>query len=123
MLYMLEPLFLLPYIWLGLLNGLNGYLKFWQMSINDIRLTGTLANKVALTVLALISTSVASLKHNYFILETAIVISLISIFLGTSEYTGRNGTYYFLMKASVPLEVVFAVFFLSCYRFYCGYML
>ncbi|MDA9343637.1 hypothetical protein N9800_00450 [bacterium] len=41
----------------GFAESLNGYFGF-GMSINDIRLTGTLA-LVALTVLALISTSVA----------------------------------------------------------------
>ena len=90
----------------GFAESLNGYFGF-GMSINDIRLTGTLAI-VALTVLALISTSVA-LKAQFFILA-AIVISLISIFLGTSEYTPET-VHLFSDEGSVPLEVVFAVFF------------
>ncbi|MDB4402694.1 amino acid permease [Algibacter sp.] len=99
----------------GFAESLNGYLGF-GMSINDIRLTGTLA-LVALTVLALISTSVA-LKAQFFILA-AIVISLISIFLGTSEYTPET-VHLFSDEGSVPLEVVFAVFFPAVTGFTAG---
>ena len=99
----------------GFAESLNGYFGF-GMTINDIRLTGTLA-LVALTVLALISTSVA-LKAQFIILA-AIVISLISIFLGTTEYAPET-LHLFSDKGSVPLEVVFAVFFPAVTGFTAG---
>ena len=99
----------------GFAESLNGYFGF-GMSINDIRLTGTLA-LIALTVLALISTSVA-LKAQFFILA-AIAISLISIFLGTSENT-PEAVHLFSDEGAVPLEVVFAVFFPAVTGFTAG---
>ncbi|WP_339895499.1 amino acid permease [uncultured Algibacter sp.] len=99
----------------GFAESLNGYFGF-GMSINDIRLTGTLA-LIALTVLALISTSVA-LKAQFFILA-AIAISLISIFLGTSE-NAPEAVHLFSDGGAVPLEVVFAVFFPAVTGFTAG---
>lgn len=99
----------------GFAESLNGYFGF-GMSINDIRLTGTLA-LIALTILALISTSVA-LKAQFFILA-AIAISLISIFLGSSEYAPET-IHLFSDESSVPLEVVFAVFFPAVTGFTAG---
>lgn len=99
----------------GFAESLNGYFGF-GMSINDIRLTGTLA-LIALTVLALISTSVA-LKAQFFILA-AIAISLIAIFLGSSEYAPET-IHLFSDESSVPLEVVFAVFFPAVTGFTAG---
>tara|TARA_R110002126_G_scaffold17372_1_gene67908 strand:- start:1399 stop:3585 length:2187 start_codon:yes stop_codon:yes gene_type:complete len=99
----------------GFAESLNGYFGF-GMSINDIRLTGTLA-LIALTVLALISTSVA-LKAQFFILA-AIAISLISIFLGTSE-NAPEAVHLFSDEGAVPLEVVFAVFFPAVTGFTAG---
>ncbi len=86
------------------------------VSINDIRLTGTLA-LISLTVLALISTSIA-LKAQFFILA-AIVISLISIFFGTTEYAPETVS-LFSTEGSVPLEIVFAVFFPAVTGFTAG---
>jgi amino acid transporter len=86
------------------------------VSINDIRLTGTIA-LISLTVLALISTSIA-LKAQFIILA-AIVISLISIFLGTTEYAPETIS-LFSTEDSVPLEVVFAVFFPAVTGFTAG---
>jgi len=99
----------------GFAESFNGYFGF-GMSINDIRLTGTLA-LISLTVLALISTSVA-LKAQFFILA-AIAISLISIFLGTTEYA-PEALPLFSEEGSVPLEVVFAVFFPAVTGFTAG---
>jgi len=62
----------------GFSESFNDYFGF-DNTINDIRLTGTLA-LISLTVLALISTSVA-LKAQFIILA-AIAISLVSIFFG-----------------------------------------
>ena len=61
---------------IGFSESFNSYFNF-GMSVNDFRLTGTIA-LLALTLLAIISTSVA-LKAQFFILA-AIVISLLSIF-------------------------------------------
>ena len=99
----------------GFAESLNGYFGL-GMTINDIRLTGTLA-LLSLTVLALISTSVA-LKAQFFILA-AIAISLISIFLGSSEYAPET-VHLFSDESSVPLEVVFAVFFPAVTGFTAG---
>lgn len=77
------------------------------MNINDFRLTGAL-ELVALTVLALISTSVA-LKAQFIILA-AIAVSIISIFLGTSDFVPET-VQLFSTKDSVSLEIVFAIFF------------
>ncbi len=99
----------------GFSESFNNYFGF-GMSINDIRLTGTLA-LISLTVLALISTSVA-LKAQFFILA-AIAISLISIFLGTTEYAPQT-LHLFAEEGTVPLEIVFAVFFPAVTGFTAG---
>jgi hypothetical protein len=67
--------------------------------------------------LALISTSVA-LKAQFFILA-AIVISLVSIFLGTSDFAPQKVA-LFSTEGSVPLEVVFAIFFPAVTGFTAG---
>ena len=99
----------------GFSESFNDYFGFGN-TINDIRLTGTLA-LVSLTVLALISTSIA-LKAQFIILA-AIVISLISIFLGTTEYAPETIS-LFSTEGSVSLEVVFAVFFPAVTGFTAG---
>jgi len=100
---------------IGFSESFNGYFGL-GMAINDFRLTGTIA-LIALTSLALISTSVA-LKAQFLILA-AIIISLISIFFGTSEYVPQTVS-LFSTKNSVPLEVVFAVFFPAVTGFTAG---
>ena len=100
---------------IGFAESINGYFDF-GMTINDFRLTGTIA-LVALTVLALISTSVA-LKAQFVILA-AIVISIISIAFGTSEYVPET-VQLFSNKDSVSLEIVFAVFFPAVTGFTAG---
>jgi len=86
------------------------------MTVNDFRITGTIA-LVSITALALISTSVA-LKAQFFILA-AIVISLISIFLGTSDFVPQTVS-MFSAKDSMPLETVFAIFFPAVTGFTAG---
>ena len=72
---------------IGFSESFNDYFGFGT-TINDLRITGTLA-LVALTALALISTSVA-LKTQFFILG-AIVISILSIWVIRLEsLTERN---------------------------------
>ena len=100
---------------IGFAESLNAFFGF-GMSINDFRITGTLA-LVALTVLALISTSVA-LKSQYIILA-AIIISLISVFFGTSAFK-PDTIPLFASIGSVPLEIVFAVFFPAVTGFTAG---
>jgi solute carrier family 12 sodium/potassium/chloride transporter 2 len=100
---------------IGFAESFNAFFGF-GMTINDFRLTGTLA-LIALTLLALISTSVA-LKVQYIILA-AIIISLVSVFFGTSEFTPNSIPLFSTMDA-VPLEVVFAVFFPAVTGFTAG---
>ena len=99
----------------GFAESFNGYFGF-GMSINDIRITGTIA-LIALTALALISTSVA-LKAQFFILA-AIIISLVSIFFGTTDFA-PEAVHLFSTEGSVSLEVVFAVFFPAVTGFTAG---
>jgi len=100
---------------IGFAESFNAFFGF-GMTINDFRLTGTIA-LVALTLLALISTSLA-LKAQYIILA-AIIISLVSVFFGTSEFTPNSIPLFSTMDA-VPLEVVFAVFFPAVTGFTAG---
>ena len=99
----------------GFSESFNAYFGFGT-SINTIRLTGTFA-LIALTGLALISTSVA-LKTQFIILA-AIIVSLVSIFFGTSEFA-TDSIKLFSGENSVPMEVVFAVFFPAVTGFTAG---
>jgi amino acid transporter len=100
---------------IGFAESFNGYFGF-GMSINDLRITGTIA-LIALTVITLISTSVA-LKAQFFILA-AIIISLLSIYFGTSEFEPET-IRMFSSEESVRLEIVFAVFFPAVTGFTAG---
>ena len=100
---------------IGFSESFNAYFGL-GMSVNDFRITGTIA-LITLTALALISTS-AALKAQFFIL-TAIIISLVAIFFGTSEFTPATVP-LFSTEGSVPLEVVFAVFFPAVTGFTAG---
>ncbi len=100
---------------IGFSESFNSFFGY-GMSVNDFRLTGTIA-LTALTVLALISTSVA-LKAQFFILA-AIALSLISVFLGTTEFAPQSVP-LFATEGAVPLEVVFAIFFPAVTGFTAG---
>ena len=100
---------------IGFSESFNAYFGL-GMSVNDFRLTGTLA-LIALTGLALISTSLA-LKTQFFILA-AIVVSLVAIFSGSSEFVPQSVA-LFSAEGAVPLEVVFAVFFPAVTGFTAG---
>lgn len=100
---------------IGFSESFNSYFGLGMM-VNDFRLTGTIA-LVALTALALISTSVA-LKAQFFILA-AIIVSLISIFFGTTEFAPQSVSLFSTADA-IPLEVVFAVFFPAVTGFTAG---
>jgi amino acid transporter len=99
----------------GFSESFNAYFGF-GMSVNDIRITGTIA-LLSLTVIALISTSLA-LKAQYVILA-AIFVSLISIFFGSSEFVPETVP-MLATEGSVPLEVVFAIFFPAVTGFTAG---
>ncbi len=100
---------------IGFAESFNNFFGLGS-TINDYRLTGTLA-LVSLTILALISTSVA-LKTQFLILA-AILISLLAVFFGTSQFEPETIA---LMpsEGTVPLELVFAVFFPAVTGFTAG---
>ncbi|MGV6827907.1 MAG: amino acid permease [Flavobacteriales bacterium] len=100
---------------IGFAESFNAYFGF-GMSVNDFRLTGTIA-LVSLTILALISTSFA-LKTQFIILA-AIVISLLSIFLGFNGFSSQVIP-LFSTEASASMEVVFAIFFPAVTGFTAG---
>ena len=100
---------------IGFAESFNSYFGF-DIGINGLRIAGTIA-LIILTIIALISTSVA-LKTQFFIL-LAIVISLISIFFGSNEFVPQTVA-LFSDDKSVPLEVVFAIFFPAVTGFTAG---
>ena len=100
---------------IGFAESFNAFFGF-GMSINEIRITGTLA-LVSLIILALISTSLA-LKAQYIILA-AIIISLVSIFFGSTDITPDTIPLLSTID-EVPLEIVFAVFFPAVTGFTAG---
>jgi solute carrier family 12 sodium/potassium/chloride transporter 2 len=100
---------------IGFAESFNSYFGYGT-AINDFRVTGTIA-LLSLTALALISTS-AALKTQSIILA-AIILSLISIFLGSSEFIPESVPYV-TSDNSVPLEVVFAIFFPAVTGFTAG---
>lgn len=100
---------------IGFAESFNGYFGF-DTSINGLRISGSVGLFV-LTAIALISTSVA-LKTQFFILA-AIIISLVSIGFGSHEFTPQTVA-LFSSEKSVPLEVVFAIFFPAVTGFTAG---
>ena len=100
---------------IGFAESFNGYLGF-ETDINGLRISGTIA-LITLTVIALISTSFA-LKTQFIIL-VAIIVSLVSIFIGTTDYVPETIN-YISDKESVPLEVIFAIFFPAVTGFTAG---
>ncbi len=100
---------------IGFAESFNDFFGF-GMTVNDFRITGTIA-LVSITILALISTSIA-LKTQYIIL-TAIAVSIISILLGTRDYVPETVS-MFATKGAMPMEIVFAVFFPAVTGFTAG---
>lgn len=100
---------------IGFAESFNVYMGFAD-TVNGLRITGTIA-LLALTAIALISTSVA-IKTQFFILA-AIVISLVSVFFGMSTSIPEHIT-TFATEGSVPLELVFAIFFPAVTGFTAG---
>jgi len=100
---------------IGFAESFNDFFDF-GMSINDFRITGTIA-LVSITILALISTSVA-LKTQYIIL-TAIAVSIISIVFGTRDFAPETVNMV-ATQGAVPMEIIFAVFFPAVTGFTAG---
>ncbi len=100
---------------IGFAESFNDFFDF-GMTINDFRITGTIA-LVSITILALISTSVA-LKTQYIIL-TAIAVSIISIVFGTRDLAPETVNMV-ATEGAVPMEIIFAVFFPAVTGFTAG---
>ena len=99
----------------GFSESFNAYIGL-PSTVDNLRISGSLALLV-LTILAFISTSIA-IKTQYFILA-AIVFSLVAIFAGHSTVQPETIP-AFGGSESVPLELVFAVFFPAVTGFTAG---
>jgi len=100
----------------SLLLVIKDWLPIDEISINHLRIVGTIS-LMAITVIALISTSFA-IKTQYLIL-TAIALSLISIFFGTSEGKGFDFSVANLENAP-SFGVIFGIFFPAVTGFTAG---
>ncbi|MFK5982146.1 MAG: amino acid permease [Flavobacteriaceae bacterium] len=100
---------------IGFAESFNSYLGF-ETDINGLRISGSIALLI-LTAIALISTSFA-LKTQLIIL-IAIVVSLFSIFIGTSDYVPEI-VENIAQPRAIPMEVLFAVFFPAVTGFTAG---
>lgn len=100
---------------IGFAESFNSYFGF-ETSINGLRITGSIALLI-LTIIALVSTSFA-LKTQFLIL-IAIVISLLSIFFGSSQNIA-SVVETTTQTSSLPMEVLFAVFFPAVTGFTAG---
>jgi len=100
---------------IGFAESFNSYFGF-ETGINGLRISGSIA-LLSLTLIALISTSFA-LKTQFIIL-IAIIVSLLSIFIGTSDYVPEI-TETISRTKDLPMEVLFAVFFPAVTGFTAG---
>jgi amino acid transporter len=100
---------------IGFSESFNAYFELGT-GIREIRITGSVA-LLCLTALAMISTSVA-LKAQFLILA-AIGISLLAVFVGSSDYVPETVN-MFTSSGSETMEVVFAVFFPAVTGFTAG---
>ena len=100
---------------IGFAESFNAYVGL-ATDVNGLRLSGSVALLV-LTIIALISTSIA-IKTQLFIF-IAIIVSLVSIFLGSAEYIPET-VKLVSDENSVPMEVVFAIFFPAVTGFTAG---
>ncbi len=99
----------------GFSESFNSYLGF-DVSLNGYRITAGIA-LLLLTIMAFISTSIV-LKTQFFIL-VAILMSLVSIFFGHSDFVPDTIS-SFGGGESVPMETVFAIFFPAVTGFTAG---
>ncbi len=100
---------------IGFAESINPYFGF-SPDLNGLRITGTIA-LVSLTSIALISTSFA--LRTQFLILGAIILSLISIFLGTNQFAPETVS-MFAGEGAIPLEMVFAIYFPAVTGFTAG---
>lgn len=100
----------------SLLVVMQDWLNIEEVSTNHLRIVGTVALLV-IVIIAYISTSFA-IKTQYIILGT-IALSLISIFLGTSEGKGFDFSHADLANAP-SFAIIFGVFFPAVTGFTAG---
>ncbi|MEQ8685427.1 MAG: amino acid permease [Imperialibacter sp.] len=103
---------------LYLIGFSESFLSYWgfEGSINNIRIAGT-AVLVAVTTLTFISTSMA-IKTQYFIMA-AIVLSLVSIFMGSHDL-GPSDITEGISTSAVSVMVLFGIFFPAVTGFEAG---
>lgn len=103
---------------LYLIGFAESFLAYWNLdpSINSVRITGTVI-LIIVTTITFISTSLA-IKSQYFIMA-AIVLSLLSIFLGHHEFTPKEIHLKPLADAA-PFMLLFGIFFPAVTGFEAG---
>jgi amino acid transporter len=103
---------------LYLIGFAESFLGFWGFPVNidNIRLAGSII-LLTVTIITFISTSLA-IKAQYLIM-TAIFLSLLSIFFGSHEFTPSE-PHFFNKGSTVPLMVLFGIFFPAVTGFEAG---
>ncbi len=103
---------------LYLIGFAESFLAYWDLdpSINSVRITGTII-LIIVTTITFISTSLA-IKSQYFIMA-AIVLSLLSIFLGHHEFAPKEIHLKPLADAA-PFMLLFGIFFPAVTGFEAG---
>jgi len=103
---------------LYLIGFAESFLAYWNLdpSINSVRITGTII-LIIVTTVTFISTSLA-IKSQYFIMA-AIVLSLLSIFLGHHEFAPKEIHLQPLADAA-PFMLLFGIFFPAVTGFEAG---
>ena len=103
---------------LYLIGFAESFLQYWGLenNINSIRITGSIV-LFAVTTLTFISTSLA-IKSQYFIMA-AIVLSLLSIFLGKHEFHPTE-IHLAPLATAAPFMLLFGIFFPAVTGFEAG---
>lgn len=103
---------------LYLIGFAESFLAYWgvEMTLDRIRITGTII-LILVTIITFISTSLA-IKSQYFIM-TAIGLSLLSIFLGSHEFTPTKIN-YMPIEGAPSFMVLFGIFFPAVTGFEAG---
>ncbi len=103
---------------LYLIGFAESFLSYWGFEVtkNTIRFAGTIM-LISVTIITFISTSLA-IKTQYFIM-TAIILSLLSIFLGNHSYAPTEPLINSISTAA-PFIVLFGIFFPAVTGFEAG---
>jgi amino acid transporter len=103
---------------LYLIGFAESFLSYWgiEVSRNSIRITGTLI-LIVVTTVTFLSTKLA-IRSQYYIMG-AILLSLLSIFLGKHDYTVTEQS-IFTISTSVPFILMFGIFFPAVTGFEAG---